>query len=88
MAHHRRVASSLATLGVRPLPTTTEAAPGMSELLTLDELAARLRSGKRTAERLVARGDIRSVKVGRKRLVPEDAVEQYLRRAEKRGRVA
>jgi excisionase family DNA binding protein len=60
----------------------------MSELLTLDELAARLRSGKRTAERLVARGDIRSVKVGRKRLVPEDAVEQYLRRAEKRGRVA
>jgi excisionase family DNA binding protein len=33
----------------------------MSELLTLDELAARLRSGKRTAERLVARGDIRSV---------------------------
>ena len=57
-------------------------------LLTLEELAERLRIGKRTAERLVAEGDIGSVKVGRRRLVPETEVERYLRLAQKRGRVA
>jgi excisionase family DNA binding protein len=60
----------------------------VSELLTVQETADRLRLGKRTVERLISRGEIRSVLLGRRRLVAEDEVERVLRLAERRGRVA
>jgi excisionase family DNA binding protein len=60
----------------------------MTELLTLDEVAERCRAGRRTVEKWIAAGDLASIKVGKRRLVPVTALEQFLRRAEKRGRVA
>jgi excisionase family DNA binding protein len=60
----------------------------MSELLTVERAAIVMSVGKRTVERLIANGELRSVKIGRRRLVPEDAVVQYIRLAERRGRVA
>jgi excisionase family DNA binding protein len=58
------------------------------DLLTIQEAADRLRIGKRTVERYVAEGEIPTLKVGRRRLVPADELERFIRRAEKRGRVA
>jgi excisionase family DNA binding protein len=60
----------------------------VSVLLTIDEVAERLRIGKRTVERFVAHGEIASVKVGRRRFVHETELERYVRLAQKRGRVA
>jgi excisionase family DNA binding protein len=58
-----------------------------SQLVTVPELAERLRVGLRTVERKIATGEIRSLLVGRRRLVRADEVERYLRLAERRGRV-
>ena len=60
----------------------------MSELLTIQETADRLRLGKRTVERWLSTGEIRSVRLGRRRLVPQEEVDRLLRLAERRGRVA
>jgi excisionase family DNA binding protein len=60
----------------------------VSTFLTIDEVAERLRVGKRTVERWVAEGEIASVKMGRRRLVQETDLERYVRLAQKRGRVA
>lgn len=60
----------------------------MSELLTIPETAARLRLGQRTIERWLATGEIRSVRLGRRRLIPQEEVDRLLRLAERRGRVA
>lgn len=60
----------------------------MSELLTLDEVAERLRVGKRTVERLVAAGELRSLRVARRRFVDQREVDRYLGLAVRRGRVA
>lgn len=57
-------------------------------MLTVEETAERLRLGKRTVERMLATGEIRSVLVRRRRLVAEAEVARYLRLAERRGRVA
>lgn len=60
----------------------------MSELLTIEETAARLRLGKRTVERWLASGEIRSVRLGRRRMIAQEEVDRLLRLAERRGRVA
>jgi excisionase family DNA binding protein len=60
----------------------------MSELLTLAEVAERLRVGKRTVERMVAAGELRSLRIRRRRFVDEREVERYLGLAIRRGRVA
>jgi excisionase family DNA binding protein len=60
----------------------------VSDLLTIQEAADRLRIGKRTVERYVADGEIVSIKIGRRRLVPETELERYVRLAQRRGRVA
>jgi excisionase family DNA binding protein len=57
----------------------------MSELLTLEEVADRLRVSRRTVERLVAAGRVRTVKIGRRRLVTEKEIEAFI--AASRGRV-
>lgn len=60
----------------------------MSELLTIPEVADRMRVGRRTVERLIADGDLRSVLVRRRRFVQDRELERYMRLAERRGRVA
>lgn len=58
----------------------------MSELLTIPEVADRLRVSRRTVERLVKAGRIRTVNIGRRRLVTDREFEAYVAAA--RGRVA
>ena len=60
----------------------------MSELLTVREVADRLRIGIRTVEKAIATGELPSIKIGRRRLVTEDGLEQFVRLAARRGRVA
>lgn len=50
----------------------------MTELLTLDEVAAALRVSRRTVEREVAAGRIRPVRIGRRRLVSVKELEAYV----------
>ena len=49
--------------------------------LTVQEVAALMRVSKMTVYRLVHAGDLPAVRVGRSFRVPEDAVNEYLRRS-------
>jgi len=60
----------------------------VSELLTVREVADRLRIGIRTVEKAIATGELPSIKIGRRRLVTEDGLAQFVRLAARRGRVA
>ena len=53
-----------------------------SDLLAIPitDAARRLSLSPRTVASLIARGELRSVKVGRRRLVPVKSLEQFLRR--------
>jgi excisionase family DNA binding protein len=55
----------------------------MSELtfLTVAEVAALMRVSKMTVYRLVHAGELPAVRVGRSFRVPEEAVNEYLRRS-------
>lgn len=48
-------------------------------LLTVEEAARRLGIGRTTAFALVQAGHLRSVRIGRLRRVPVDAMEEYVR---------
>lgn len=48
-------------------------------LLTVPEARTRLRIGHTTLYRLLGDGSIRSIRIGTRRLIPEDAVDEYLR---------
>jgi excisionase family DNA binding protein len=52
---------------------------GDMELLTVDEVAAKLRVSAPTVWRRIYSGDIESVKVGRSRRIPPAAVAAYIR---------
>ena len=52
--------------------------PGLSVLLTVEEAAELLRLGRTTTFELVMRGDIQSVKIGRRRLVPREGLNCYI----------
>ncbi len=52
-------------------------------LAEVDEVAGFLRVAPRTVQRLIERGELLSVKVAGRRLVPVAAVDKYLRRLEK-----
>jgi excisionase family DNA binding protein len=56
---------------------------GLSEVrfLTVAEVAAAIRVSKMTVYRLVHSGDLPAVRVGRSFRVPEEAVDEYLRKA-------
>lgn len=58
------------------------------ENFTLAEAAEFMRLGLRTVERAVAVGELVSLRVGRRRIVTRAAIDQYLRLAARRGRVA
>ena len=49
-------------------------------LLNLGEAAERLRIGTSTLRRLVARGELRVVRIGRRVLLPPDAVVEFVDR--------
>ncbi len=51
------------------------------EFLTVAEVAARMRVSKMTVYRLVHSGELEAVRVGRSFRVPDDAVQEYLRRS-------
>ena len=57
----------------------------MTQLLTLDEVAAVLRVSVRTVRRLVASGQLRVVKVGRLPRVTESELQAYLTAAYRRA---
>jgi excisionase family DNA binding protein len=50
----------------------------MAELLTLTEVAEKLRVSRRTVERLIAAGRIRPTRVGRRVLVTDRELEAYI----------
>jgi excisionase family DNA binding protein len=50
----------------------------MTELLTLNEVADRLRVSTRTVQRLMRSGQLRFVKIGARTLVTDKEVEAYL----------
>jgi excisionase family DNA binding protein len=50
----------------------------VTDLLTLDEAAARLRVSRRTVQRLIAEGRIRPVRIRRRVLVTPRELEAYL----------
>jgi len=56
----------------------------MPRLLTLSEVAAVLRVSVRTVQRLIASGQIRPTRIGRRTLVSEGEVETYLAAAYRR----
>lgn len=51
------------------------------EFLTVAEVAARMRVSKMTVYRLVHNGDLEAIRVGRSFRVPDEAVQEYLRRS-------
>ena len=57
----------------------------MTRLLTLDEAAMALRVSVRTVQRLIASGQVRPVRIGRRTLVTETEVETYLAAAYRRA---
>lgn len=53
----------------------------MTRLLhDLDQAAEQLSVSRRVVERLVKEGEIATVKLGRRRLVPDDALQEYVAR--------
>ena len=57
----------------------------MAELLTLDEVAERLRVSRRTVERLIQSGRIRPTRVGARTLVTDKELEAYVAAASRRA---
>lgn len=56
----------------------------MAELLTLDEVADKLRVSRRTVERLIAAGRIRPTRIGARTLITERELEAYVAAASRR----
>lgn len=52
-------------------------------LLTVPETRARLRISHTTIYRLIGNGSIRSIRIGTRRLIPEDAIDEYLAACER-----
>jgi excisionase family DNA binding protein len=51
---------------------------GPADLLSVEEAASRLRIGRTTLYGLIATGDIETVTIGRRRLVPPECVTAYV----------
>lgn len=49
-------------------------------LLTIEEAAERLQVGRCTMQNLLISGEVRSIKIGRLRRIPPDALEDYIER--------
>jgi excisionase family DNA binding protein len=55
----------------------------LERLLSLDEVGDHLRCSKRQVEKLVARSEIASLKVGRSRVIRESTLERYIESVER-----
>jgi excisionase family DNA binding protein len=53
------------------------------QLLTVEALQERLVAGRSTVFNLIASGELRSVKIGRRRVVSETALAEYIERIER-----
>jgi excisionase family DNA binding protein len=60
---------------------TGATSPTPDRLLAVDEAARALGIGRTLAYGLFARGELRSIKVGRRRLVPTSAISEYANKA-------
>jgi len=61
--------------------SSNESSDSDVEFLTVAEVAARMRVSKMTVYRLVHNGDLEAIRVGRSFRVPDEAVQEYLRRS-------
>jgi excisionase family DNA binding protein len=50
----------------------------LKKLLSIDEAAATLNIGRTLLYSLLLRGDIQSVKIGNRRLIPASALDSYI----------
>lgn len=60
------------------MPTGTQPTTALPELLTSPEVAAALRIHVATAKRMIARGELPTLRVGRRRYVTHAALAAYL----------
>jgi excisionase family DNA binding protein len=60
----------------------------VTELLTVPEVADRLRVSRRTVERLISAGNLRTLHVGRRTLVTSRELAAFVAASERRGRAA
>jgi excisionase family DNA binding protein len=64
------------------VPAGTEGITGGAALLDVGTVAERLSVSEPKVKRLIAAGELRSVLLGRRRLVPSEAVTAYIRSLE------
>lgn len=57
------------------MPTLT---PSPTRMLSRDHVAESLGVSKQTVDRLIRRGDLRAIKIGRRVLVPADALDALI----------
>jgi excisionase family DNA binding protein len=50
----------------------------MTQLLSLDEAAARLGVGRSTTKTLLGKGKLKSLRIGKRRLVPQAAIDELI----------
>jgi excisionase family DNA binding protein len=55
----------------------------MSHLLSLEEAAKRLGIGRSTTKALLGKGRLKSLKIGKRRLVPESAIDELIAELER-----
>lgn len=53
----------------------------MTEIYTVEETAQKLRKGRTWTWNLVRSGGIRSFKIGARRVISQDAIDEYVQRA-------
>lgn len=83
MAGDDRLAAAIrelvAAIRAEIIPAAAPDAP--IALLSVEEAARRLGVGRTMLYREIAAGHVRSVKIGRRRVIPADAIGEYVRRA-------
>jgi excisionase family DNA binding protein len=65
-----------------------EAPRGVTELLTVDEVATRLACSRRTVYRLIAEGRLASLLVRNTRRIRDDELERFVRAAEEEAKAS
>ena len=60
------------------MPSARKSMTGGDRLLTIEQVAERLAVARRTVFRLIEKGDIRAVKIGRLTRIRESDLERYI----------
>lgn len=76
-----RLADALRTLAdaIRAEIRDGLAEQSQAELLSIPDAAARMGVGRTTVYAELASGRLRSIRVGRRRLIPADAIQEYVK---------